>query len=424
MPDLFYVLFDEVREEPLPAPFAPAEEVRRRGRRRSQRQALSGGVAVLAVLALGAGGLALAAEPTSTPPPPAHSSATTATTPAGPTPPNECELEPLPNPEGAYQSLVTGADPTGRFIVGVASANFRDEPQVQVVFWDGGQPISVEMPGEDPKLRDVNSQGVAIGTSYQSGDTATGWVYQDGDLTELPAGYRPSTINEQGAIVGSLSIGAARTRLVPVVWRSPTAEPEMLSVPDDTWSVNAEFVGSDGTVVGTGVDMDGDPDAVRSFIWSPDGVRQELPLPEVSDGTVINFAATSIRDGLVVGGAAVEPNDGTGVFFPIFSYEQRTGEFTDLAGDRMIVANASNSYGWIAGNTVDGLVLLASGTAVTLPYPEVPEDPGDRFALRPTVASISEDGRTLAGHVYIEDGSERSEQAVTFHEQAMTWRCR
>jgi hypothetical protein len=86
MPDRFDLLFDEVREDPLPAPFAPPEEIRRRGRLRSQRQAASAGVALLAVLGLGAGGLAVAADP-SDPQPAATTDPQPAATTAPSTPP-------------------------------------------------------------------------------------------------------------------------------------------------------------------------------------------------------------------------------------------------------------------------------------------------------------------------------------------------
>jgi hypothetical protein len=70
-------LFDGLRAQHPPAPFAPADAVRRRGRQRAHRQAVSAGVAVLAVTGLGAGGLAVAVGQ----PDPATPPATTGTPP-------------------------------------------------------------------------------------------------------------------------------------------------------------------------------------------------------------------------------------------------------------------------------------------------------------------------------------------------------
>ena len=56
MSDQFDVWFEGLRGQRPPAPFAPPEAVRRRGRQRAHRQAVSAGVAVLAVTGLGAGG--------------------------------------------------------------------------------------------------------------------------------------------------------------------------------------------------------------------------------------------------------------------------------------------------------------------------------------------------------------------------------
>lgn len=54
-----------------PAPFAPAEAVRRRGRQRAHRQAVSVGAAVLVVVGLGAGGTMAGLDSLSSPLPPA-----------------------------------------------------------------------------------------------------------------------------------------------------------------------------------------------------------------------------------------------------------------------------------------------------------------------------------------------------------------
>lgn len=56
-------MFGQLRGQQPPAPFAPAELVRRRGRQRTHRQALAAGAAVLAVAGTGTGLLALSDRP-------------------------------------------------------------------------------------------------------------------------------------------------------------------------------------------------------------------------------------------------------------------------------------------------------------------------------------------------------------------------
>lgn len=89
MSDQLDALFAGVRGVPPPDAFAPAEQVRRRGRQRSRRTALAAGAGVLAVTAVAAvlgAGLTRPA-PDGVAPPPADSSPTTAApTTASPTP--------------------------------------------------------------------------------------------------------------------------------------------------------------------------------------------------------------------------------------------------------------------------------------------------------------------------------------------------
>jgi hypothetical protein len=402
------------------------------GRRRLRTRAVAGVSAVAAVTALVVAGVpaALAARDSRDPSvaPPAATAPVPAPVPAPspippptrapePEPPSECVLRELPVPEDAYQSLVTGADPTGRFILGRSYAeagpdgsNRNAGTRMQVLIWDDGEPVAVDIPGEDPALHDVNSSGVAVGLSYVSGDRATYWVYEDGVLTALPEGSSVASVNEQGRLAGAVTVAGGRN--VPAVWRSPSDPPEQLSAPGDAWDVHATAVDTDGTVVGTGYDEDR-PSHVRTFVWRPDGTRQELPLPEVETGTVTGFSADVIRDGMVVGQAERELPDGA-VDFPAFRYDLRTGGYTGLSTPVHIGVQALSARGWMAGGTVDGPVLLAGSTLVPLPYPELPEDLGDRFGNAPIVTTISDDGRTMSGQIQTEDGEA----------SAAVWRCR
>jgi hypothetical protein len=83
MSDPFDTLFEGLRGQRPPAPFAPPAAVRRRGRQRANRQAVSIGVAVLAMTGLGAGGVVAAfGEPERTSAPPAGTTAASPTEPA------------------------------------------------------------------------------------------------------------------------------------------------------------------------------------------------------------------------------------------------------------------------------------------------------------------------------------------------------
>jgi len=93
------LLFEELRGQQPPAPFAPAELVRRRGRQRAHRQALTASTAVLAVAGAGVGMLASVAGPPEPPvvsPPPSTSSSA-----APVSPPPSGKIEPTLVPSNA-----------------------------------------------------------------------------------------------------------------------------------------------------------------------------------------------------------------------------------------------------------------------------------------------------------------------------------
>lgn len=86
MSDQLDALFERLRGQLPPVPFAPPAAVRRRGRQRANRQAVSVGVAVLAVTGLGAGSVVtLTGGPGPDPePPPAATGSRTAPEPTAP----------------------------------------------------------------------------------------------------------------------------------------------------------------------------------------------------------------------------------------------------------------------------------------------------------------------------------------------------
>jgi hypothetical protein len=129
MSDRFDSLFEGLRGQDPPVPFAPAPAVRRRGRRRAHRQAAMAGVAVLAVTGLGAGGLVATGGPEPGPgpnlPPPATG---IATSPAG-TPAPRPELTTIPPGR-----LLAAAD-----LAGTGWAETSNELLEGEWYWDGAQ---------------------------------------------------------------------------------------------------------------------------------------------------------------------------------------------------------------------------------------------------------------------------------------------
>lgn len=382
------------------------------GRRRLRTRRVAGVSVAAAMTVLVAAGVPVALDATRNvaehPPPLGTPSGPATPTPAGPAPPDACEREDLAVPDEAYQSLVSGGDPTGRFILGVTY--FWDAPAERVVVWDGGEPIPVEVPGEDPGLDDINSSGVGVGSSFLSDENQVSWLYQDGAVQQLPDGYHAIAINEQGAIAGSVGSHGQRR---PAVLRSPAADPEELSVPGPSWDVTATDVGADGTVVGNGYDLDQVPRPPdHGFVWSPDGIRRQLPAPLIDGKPSGGFLPHSIRDGVVTGLAIELLEEDDGFTYRLFEYELRTGEFTDLSAHASFVPYEWNSRGWMVGYTEGELLLQAGPVQVPLPHPELPENPEDRFLNLPTVELLSDDGRTVAGDVRVDETP-----------RAVVWRC-
>jgi hypothetical protein len=125
MSSRFESLFAGLREQRPPAPFRPAEAVRRRGRQRAHRQAVSAGVAVLAVTGLGAGGLVVAVgAPDSDPPAPPASGSPSVESPS-PSPP----VSPSPaRTELSPEWLLTADDLPGTGWTETGNELFESDP--------------------------------------------------------------------------------------------------------------------------------------------------------------------------------------------------------------------------------------------------------------------------------------------------------
>ncbi|AVT39926.1 hypothetical protein C6W10_29670 [Plantactinospora sp. BB1] len=339
------------------------------------------------------------------------------------TPPSSCTLDRLPAPDDAPAALVSGADPTGRYLVG------RSYPKAggyQAVIWHDGRADKVLLPGDlEESLQDVNSTGTAVGWSFAGdGEADTGpvpYVYHDGKVSKLPGVRRGSAyaINNAGAIVGDDSDDAA------LVWQSATAEPRRLPLPTGASKATARDIDEDGTVVGT-MSMGGTTApsaagiaAVVPYVWFPDGTHRPLPMPTLDGKPAATATVRSVRGGWAIGVASVETaatglqgagDPGEAGVARAVRWNLRTGEVRVFAELRF-GAETTNAHGWQVGTNRQGRAVLRTDTA-TVVLPDLADQPPGGLG---TIANtLSDDGRTIAGQ------SDDAQGRI----QAVVWRCR
>jgi hypothetical protein len=345
-----------------------------RRRRRTRHAARIGAVAGSVGLAL-AGGWALARP----------------VVPHAPAPPTACALQRLPVPGGGSpKSVVTGADPSGRYLVG------RWYPNTPLLWHDGRADV-IRVPGSDAQLRDVTSTGVAVGTSYvgESGDEPAAWVYRTGTVTRL-AGARAEAyaVNEKLTIAGSVDGRPAR-------WSGPGSPPTPLALPGPGWTGYAAGIGEDGTIVGQ---LRATPDTpVVGYVWRPDGSGQQLPAPVLGGAPATGYGAVAVRGDWAVGWASRDDGGRLAVGAP--RWNLRTGA-VDVPFEG--AASAVNRYGWVVGGSARAVVVVGAGT-LTLP------DLGSTAPVANDIpVSMSDDGTTIGGQVPSPDGDP----------VAVVWHCR
>ena len=435
-------------EPPTPSRVDLGQAIIEGGRRRRTRRALGGGGAVVLAAAMVATvPVALTALRPESSAPQNQAAATTApaTRPASTVvPPKSCSVQRLPLLDGEPMSLVTGADPTGRFIVG---RTYPDDHQGSYpsLIWDNGKPSRIVIPGADQSLNDVTTTGVAVGSGWGD-DGPVSYIYRDGKVSPLPAtgSSQAEAINDAGQIVGSRERGVAESK--PVIWSSSSAQPVDLPLPGPQWTGQAGDIDEDGTVVGAvwenptpedlaapkdpvasptpGMTMDPvapnglgtpkDPTAMpprnpsTGYLWLPDGTARELPKPMVQGAPADSFLPRSIRNGWVTGTATRMAADGTEIRVPARLYLP-TNEFVDFPTN-LLRTDAGNGQGWVVGSLSDQrLALLTDAGLVNLPEIE----PHERMNGDVPTA-VSDDGRIVAGQ------SEDAKNVI----QAVVWNCR
>jgi hypothetical protein len=308
--------------------------------------------------------------------------------------PAACTVERLPLPKGQTMSLVTAADRTGHYITG---RSYPDPGSARpVLIWHDGQPRVVDVPGEDQSFHDITSSGDAVGVSFlDKGMTA--FVYWKGHLAELPgADAEARALNAHGVVVG-------KSQGRPVVWRTPTSQPEPLPTPTAGAQGEAYGIDDDGTIVGT-LSSGGQE---YGYVWSPDGSVHQLPSPVVDGVAATMSRAFGLHDGWATGLAA-NPASGSPSAAAV-RWNVRTGEVrvvAQLAGP----IEGNNRYGWVVGSDPAGHAALVAGAAtVTLPGLNPDVQPLDSIAY-----TVSEDGRTVAGQSVLNDNA-RTIVAVVWH---------
>jgi hypothetical protein len=363
---------------------------RRRNRRVGGYTAVAGATALLLVGTSAAAGRWLSPAPS---PPGSGGTGPSAAAVLGAAPPapTKCALGELPLPDGRKMALVTGADPTGRFLLGrtyPATSPASGGMGLHVVIWDRRTPRIVALPGDDQSLSDVNSRGVAIGTGWAQGGT-TSYFYRDGKVAKLPGGDGADVraINDAGAIVGTRN-------QQPVIWRSGDQSPVVLPLPSGATGGAAVDIDEDGTVIGV---VGNDLKNQRPYMWSPGGGGHDLAIPSgVPAPTTKSRKNPSgakaagptasvfhIRLGWVSG----RVND-TAVQWNLRTGETRTFPEFGAAADNI------NRYGWQIGINTDGRAQFRS-EAGPLALPELAPHPPGGLSNIPT--TLSDDGKTIGG---------------------------
>lgn len=386
-------LGDEVRRTISPGP--PQELRDKADKRQRSRKIVSATTSIVAIIAMVLVALGFR-DRLSHPQPPATPSPSQSTAP-NPAPdglPYDCVGERLPIPDGFTDSTqVQGGDPTARFLVG----KVKKGDQTRLLIWiDGKLQASFEMPGQNVDLYDVNSSGVAVGTSLVAPESGawrhTAWTY-NGKLTALPGSDTVAfAINESGTIVGSVQDK-------PAVWRPGKSSPEFLAMPAGEKYGFARDITESGIIVGVlgesqgGVDYE--VDNVRAVAWYPDGTMRQLTAPE--SGSALTRVSAAAGD-WAVGSLSGAGTPGYGIRWNLLTGEaQRTEGFVYL----------TNAQGWIAVNN-----RISSRTASVYLTPTIEGRP---YGSGIEIAAMSDDGKILAGSLYgMNTGIDGN---------VVTWRC-
>jgi hypothetical protein len=300
-------------------------------------------------------------------------------------PVSACTVRTLPTGKHR-EAIVTGGDPTGRWLVGRSYP--KDGSDRPMLVWRDGVLVSeTPLGGAEAVLDDITSTGLAVGSSYAP---TLPYLINGGKATLLPggAGLQATAINEAGVIAGHRVADGGADR--PVRWPSARKEPVELPMPPGATGVEVISLFEDGTVVGKVTGKDG---SEYGWLWLPDGGGRRVAGPNPAQGAALQVQLRSGRGGWVFG---------------------RTGEEAwryDVAADRydripapMLYGDASNAAGWAALGGVGGREHLWQGPG-SRPI-ELPGPAGWRANPAPMFSTtvLGDDGRTIGGHGSAYDG--------------------
>lgn len=382
------------------------------GRRRRNTRRLAGVGGIAAVVALSI--LGAVSLPTATDPIPLTPSPSTAISPSPPPAVTvaACVPRQLPVPKGyPAKSVVTGGDPTGRYLVGRA---YPGDARDRLLIWDDGRVKAFDQLGDDTDLHDVSSTGIAVGYGYDTAGKALAVIYREGRLSRLKGVDATAiAVNASGVVAGTFQ---GR----PAVWRSPDAGPVRLPVPEGMDMMWVTGVDADGTVSGR---LGVYPPAParhgsaptplaweRAVIWGPDGTMRELPVPASIDGRpVAQSAALDIHDGWVGGWLITGTTDDDRRQY-VARWNLATGEVTWFPSARRAYPVSASGIGIDARSEGRSTMVLPQGT---VPLPDVKGAVVDS-AEQPDIRSVSADGRIIAGYQSV-SGGEGLIVAVAWH---------
>jgi hypothetical protein len=319
-----------------------------------------------------------------------------------------CGREALPIPEGLVSTRVSGMSDDGSVIAYYALPLDQSWPDGLGAFprlYAGGEVTEVDMPGDHPRLYDVNASGEAAGYSVVDG-RETPYVWSGGVLTELTViedSGRAMGINERGDVVGS---SWSFEGGIPVMWPADGSGPVELAIPEGSRSGVAHDIGDDGTAVGAVYNENG---TATAYLWHPDGTGEALPAPEGAEPGE-GFSIAVDVNGDWVSGTFFVPGSGAAATGTRWNLAEGTAEVTEL-DDQVAVSAEGTVAGYTLG-TVTKAAYQEGETVVELPGVAVPEFGGD------TAAEISADGTRIAGDVYIE--TDDAGLPVT---NAVVWTC-
>ncbi|MEU6206946.1 hypothetical protein ABZ814_25540 [Micromonospora musae] len=380
-------------------------EGRRRRRARRARSASAAGLAVLAAVSVpltfgGDSGSRSGRAPQPAAPSVSREVSPSASPPAGPT---SCAAERLPVPGGYAKSVVTGGDPSGRYLLGRSyPGDGRGNP---VIVWYGGRAFEYRLPGSDQRLVDVNPTGLAVGSTYVN-DRPRPYFLRGQKTARLPGveAGEAMAVSADGRVVGARLDGERRR---PVLWASVDTPARDLPLPGSGWEGTAVGVDADGTVVGK--IQNGPSGSTRTVVWRAGGEPELLPVPSVDGGTASEFVADTLQNGWITGAAFRDVGEVRKVY-PV-RYHLPSGRYEPLP--QGVVPTAGNGRGWVIGY----VGRLDTGLLTESALVRLPDLDGRTGRYRTVAVSVSDDAAVVGGQLDVEPG------ATGLVMQAVRWRC-